>query len=527
LEIVEGEGALMERAGRPTLRELLRDLVFSPASGTIRLNKERLILQRANHTVRLRDQLVGRYGRDEAFVILTRVGFIMGMEDADFVRRSWPGLDPGDAFTAGTRLHMLCGCVRLKTVHNDFDFRKGRFSGEFIWHASAEAGEHGRNPLRAGEPVCWSQVGYASGYATRNFGKLIVYKEVECLGAGDAHCRVIGKPAEVWGDDDSIVQLYKRDVLPPEVGRAAAPREAPEDPLTSLILSPVRKRLDQIARFDVPFLITGEAGAGKRTAVRRWSEIRFGAEGTLEMATCDGLDLLTLEAMLNRADGTSRGRRPRRAQTRIVLTDLEHLAAPLQRRLARRLDDGDTRIAATSRLSLSALTASGALDAGLSHRLSVATVTMPPLRTRASDIQPLADLLLARAARRQGVKEPTLSKDAREALSGLELRGNITELNALLMAALIANEGKPTLGAERLRDSALVARWEIPPDAEGETRLAHFSPGGMTLERLNNQLFSDALRQCHGNVSAAARLLGLSRAQLAYRLRKAGGEPVS
>jgi Activator of aromatic catabolism/Sigma-54 interaction domain/V4R domain/Bacterial regulatory protein, Fis family len=516
LEIVEGEGALMERAGRPTLRELLRDLVFSPASGTIRLNKERLILQRANHTVRLRDQLVGRYGRDEAFVILTRVGFIMGMEDADFVRRSWPGLDPGDAFTAGTRLHMLCGCVRLKTVHNDFDFRKGRFSGEFIWHASAEAGEHGRNPLRAGEPVCWSQVGYASGYATRNFGKLIVYKEVECLGAGDAHCRVIGKPAEVWGDDDSIVQLYKRDVLPPEVGRAAAPREAPEDPLTSLILSPVRKRLDQIARFDAPVLITGEAGAGKRTAVRLWSEIRFGADGNLEMAACDGLDQLTLEAILNRTGG-SRGRRTRRGQTRVALTDLEHLAAPLQRYLARRLDEGDTRVAATSRLPLSALMSSGMLDASLLHRLSVATVTMPPLRTRPGDIAPLADLLLARAARRHGVKEPTLSKDAREALSALEFRGNITELNALLTAALIANEGKSTVGAERLRGAAP----EAPANIEGLTQLAPFSTGAMTLEGFNNRLLDDALRQCHGNLSAAARLLGLSRAQFAYRLKKA------
>jgi DNA-binding NtrC family response regulator len=209
------------------------------------------------------------------------------------------------------------------------------------------------------------------------------------------------------------------------------------------------------------------------------------------------------------------------------LTDLEHLAAPLQRRLARRLDDGDTRVAATSRLSLSALMASGAMDAGLLHRLSVATVTMPPLRTRAGDIRPLADLLLARAARRHGVKEPTLSKEASEALSGLELHGNITELNALLTAALIANEGKPTLGAERLRDSALAARSELSPDAEGATQLAQFSTGALTLEGFNNKLLSEALRQCHGNMSAAARLLGLSRAQLAYRLRKAGGEPAA
>ena len=524
MDIAEGEGALMERGGRPTLRELLRDLVFSPASGTIRLNKERLILQRANHTVRLRDHLIDRYGRDEAFVILTRVGFVMGMEDADFVRRSWPGLDPGDAFTAGTRLHMLCGCVRLKTVHNDFDFQKGRFSGEFLWHASAEAVEHGRNHLRSREPVCWSQVGYASGYATRSLGKLILYKEVECLGAGDPHCRVIGKPAEVWGESDPIVQLYRRDILPPDnpsPGAAATPRAAREDPVTTLILSPIRERLDQIARFDAPVLVTGEAGTGKRTAVRMWSETRFGAEGGLEMVACDGLDLPSLEAMLDRADGTSRGRRSRRAQTRIALTDLENLTPPLQRHLARRLDEGDTRIAGTSRLSLAALIA-GALDAGLAHRLSVATVAMPPLRSRAHDICALASLLLARAARRHGVREPTFSRDAYEALSVWELRGNITQLNALLTAALIANEGKPTLGAELLSEVALATKPDFLPGAEAQTPNLDFASGEMTLERLNTKMYFDALRKCRGNMAAAARLLGLSRAQLAYRLRKAG-----
>ena len=527
MDIAEAEASLMERGGRPTLRELLRDLVFSPASGTIRLNKERLILQRANHTVRLRDHLIERYGRDEAFVILTRVGFTMGMEDADFVRRSWPGLDPGDAFTAGTRLHMLCGCVRLKTVHNDFDFQKGRFSGEFLWHASAEAVEHGRNHPRSQEPVCWSQVGYASGYATRSLGKLILYKEVECLGAGDPHCRVIGKPAEIWGEDDPIVQLYRRDILPSEVPgphAAATPRAAREDPVTSLILAPVRTRLDQIARFDAPVLVTGEAGTGKRTAVRIWSETRFGAEGALEMVACDGLDLPSLEAMLDRADGTSRGRRPRRAQTRIALTDLENLAPSLQRRLARRLDEGDTRVAATSRLPLSALVA-GALDVGLAHRFSVATVVMPPLRSRAHDIGGLASLLLARAARRHGVKEPTLSRDACEALSGWELRGNVTQLNALVTAALIANEGKPTMNAERLCGASLTTNPALLPGTEAQTSIADFSPGEMTLERLNNKMYFDALRKCRGNMAAAARLLGLSRAQLAYRLRKAGDGP--
>jgi DNA-binding NtrC family response regulator len=86
----------------------------------------------------------------------------------------------------------------------------------------------------------------------------------------------------------------------------------------------------------------------------------------------------------------------------------------------------------------------------------------------------LADLLLARAARRDGVKEPTLSNEAREALSALELRGNITELNALLTAALIANEGKSTVGAERFRGAA--ARPVVPANADGVTQLARSQP---------------------------------------------------
>ena len=115
-----------------------------------------------------------------------------------------------------------------------------------------------------------------------------------------------------------------------------------------------------------------------------------------------------------------------------------------------------------------------------------------------------------------------LSRDACEALSGWELRGNVTQLNALLTAALIANEGKPTLSAERLCDVALAAKPDFPPGAEAQTPNTEFFSGEMTLERLNAKMYFDALRKCRGNTAATARRLGLSRAQLAYRLRKAG-----
>ena len=249
MQITVGQEPLLDRGGHPTLRELLRELVFSPANGSIRLNKERLILQRASQMSRLRGQLVERYGRDEAFVMMTRLGFVAGREDADFVRKSWPGLDPGDAFTAGTRLHMLCGCVNLKTIHNDFDIRRGRFSGEFLWRSSAEAMDYSRTHGLSAEPICWSQVGYASGYATHCLGKLIVYKELECAGMGQDHCRVMGKPAETWGESDELVRLYRSEILTAEPAtpgpKAAATRQGGNDPILSLCSPPFASELQR------------------------------------------------------------------------------------------------------------------------------------------------------------------------------------------------------------------------------------------------------------------------------------------
>lgn len=528
MQIHDGQDALLDRGGHPTLRELLRQLVFSPGSGTIRLNKERLILQRANHMSRLRDQLVKRYCRDEAFVILTQLGFVAGLEDADFVRQSWPGLDPGDVFTAGTRLHMLCGCVRLRTVHNDFDLRRGRFSGEFLWQGSAEAVEYRRNHGVSDEAVCWSQVGYASGYATRCFGKLIIYKELECLGTGRDHCRVVGKPAETWGEDENLVRLYRREILPGEMnGFHAATRFARQndvDPVSRLLLAPVRARLEQVARFDVPILIIGEPGTGKRTAARAWSEARFGADGTLDMVACDALGPESLDALLDRPITPTRGRRPKRSQRRIVLTDIDLLTPPIQRRLARRLDEGDTRIAVTTRRSLSELSASTNFDQSLLHRLAVAPLIMSPLRMRREEIPALTEALMDCAARRYAVRKPAIAREVAEAIKALDLRGNVTELNALISAALIATVPHGIIGADLILEIAEGFACSVhaknPSESTATNALRSLASGSLSLKALNGQICREAVERCEGNVSAAARMLGVSRPQLAYRLKQ-------
>ena len=528
MQVSSDEEALLDRGGRPTLRELLRQLVFSPSSVSIRLNKERLILQRASQTSHLRDQLVERYGRDDAFVMLTRLGFCCGAEDADFVRKSWPGLDPGDVFTAGTRLHMLCGCVRLKTVHNDFDFRKGKFSGEFLWYGSAEAAEYRQRHGASAETVCWSQVGYASRYATRCLGRLIVYKELECLGMERDCCRVMGKPAEVWGEKDELVQLYQREIAPAELGAAARlnasnSRLKHDDPVASLLLAPVRERLEQVAKFDVPLLIAGESGTGKRAAACAWGQTRFGDDVILDFVASDTLDMGSLEILIEDPARPGRRRRPRRAQKVIVLTDVDLLSPQVQRRLARRLDEGFVRIGATTRRTVEQLRQSGCFDHGLLHRLAVAPVSMPPLRARREDIPALAECLLRRAERRHGVEVRPIAEDARRELAARDFPGNLIELDALMTAALIRGWAGLPIDADLIRGlsaPSLSVAQAIQDNAIAAEPPRGLSSGPLSLNVLNSQLYRQAMERCNGNVAAAARMLGLSRAQLAYRLKQ-------
>ena len=215
---------LLDRGGEPTVRELLSRLVFDPTDGTIRLNGDRVVMQRAAVGVELRRELIGLLGPQEARIFLMRLGFLSGQADARFVRTSWPSLDIGDAFTAGTRLHTFSGVVRVETVYNDFDFRKKRFAGEFLWHDSVEAAEFRRLRRKTTEPVCWTQLGYASGYASEFFDTLIVYKEVACSAQEHPHCRVVGKPADGWGPRDPEVMLFRERIATPQedaAGRAA------------------------------------------------------------------------------------------------------------------------------------------------------------------------------------------------------------------------------------------------------------------------------------------------------------------
>lgn len=523
--------ALLDRGGRPTLRELLSHLVFSPVDGTLRLGKTRMVLQRTSFLSHLREEIVRRYGREDAFVLLTRLGFQAGVEDSRFVHASWPNLDLGDAFTAGTRLHTVSGIVKVETVHNDFDFRKGKFSGEFLWHESAEAAEHKTHYGPAKEPVCWSLVGYASGYATHSLGKLIVYKEVECEAMGHKHCRVIGKPAEVWGEDDPVVHLFREKIAMEDQPRRTPAQSVRQSGLNThaanasdllpdlqqLMISPVKAKIDMLTKLGVPLLVSGPIGSGKMMAAQYAARQFSSTEKPPHIVVCQNLDISTLKQALAPQKDAKGLSGP------LILQDIDHLSIEAQITLENHLRTQAEFpfIVATMEASLPSL--ANTLRPALAYILQRAHVSMPALGER-PDLIELAQALTDQLASRFGLQSSAKNAEALVILKSLPLDGNILELESILLDAMTDCHPDKEIDAKAI--SAAISRhgqYGKRPDGLSNLAGEALKLDGFSLDKLNEAIYSLALERAHGNISAAAKSLGLSRAKLAYRLGQVGG----
>jgi predicted hydrocarbon binding protein len=525
MKISPDESALLNRGGRPTLGDLLDRLKFSPTRGSITLNGARMLMTRATFSSDLRDQLVRRYSEHEAMVLMLRLGYLSGREDAEFILQSWPTLDPGDAFTAGTRLHMVTGTVRVETISNDFDFDSDRFAGDFFWHDSVEASEYHRRHGRAHHPVCWLQTGYAAGYASPFFRKLVLFKETSCSAMGHKACRVVGKTVDGWGRDDPFVQLFLNEVLPTGGDLSASARggmrrgDRPDaDTFDNLVIEPVRERLELVLRSGVPALITGPAGAGRRAAARWLHRQRF-RRGEFSISHAHSAELGERLGTLRQTSGQGHS-----SDFYVAISAIEHL--PTDRQWA--LLDLITResgqpplIIALSDMTAGELASDGRLLPELAYALNVLPITLPALKDRASDLPRISAALMNGAPSLRDAPRARLTDAACDRIERLDLPGNLPQLRALLQrASLLANDPKAIDAADI--EGALAIDAPAPMTAGWSDLWATLEPGfragTLTLDVLNATLMRDALRAADNNVAAAARLLGLTRAQLAYRL---------
>jgi two-component system, NtrC family, response regulator AtoC len=173
----------------------------------------------------------------------------------------------------------------------------------------------------------------------------------------------------------------------------------------------------------------------------------------------------------------------------------------------------DVRLIAATNRDLRAALEEGTFREDLYYRLNVVPIDIAPLRERKEDIPELANLFVTRFAGDSGKPIESISPEAMKILVNYHWPGNVRELQNIVERACALAKGN----ALEVGDIHLDVR-----PAKASNGAGGFLPDGMTLEQWEDEMVREALRRANGNKSQAARLLGLSRNALRYRLSKIG-----
>ena len=303
-------------------------------------------------------------------------------------------------------------------------------------------------------------------------------------------------------------------------------------------IAAVRRQVEQIARLSqatdsIPptVLILGETGTGKDVLARLLHAGSRRRDRPFVHVDCASLpkDLIEAELFGHEKGAFTNAHIARTglieaAEDGVLFLDeiaelppglQSKLLAVLERRTLRRV--GTTRerpvaawiIAATNR-DVGELIERGEFRPDLYYRLNVLNITLPPLREREGDIMILANFFAEQTARRYGLDKPVFRKDAEEAMLKNPWPGNVREMKHLIERAVLLTGGGE-LGAEAMSLSPGSASNAGEPVRDLED---------LTLDSAEVLLIKQALERTGWNVSRAARILGITRMALRYRMKK-------
>jgi transcriptional regulator with PAS, ATPase and Fis domain len=212
----------------------------------------------------------------------------------------------------------------------------------------------------------------------------------------------------------------------------------------------------------------------------------------------------------------------------VFLDEIGDVPGPIQVKLLRVLQEReferlgsnvtrhiDVRVIAATNQDLRAALEQGTFREDLYYRLNVVPLNIPALRERKQDIPFLASHFLKKLAPDAGCHVESITDAAMEKLVSYHWPGNVRELENVIERSLVMAKGT-SLDAS---DIKLESAPRVKPRDE-----THFIPEGMTLDTYEQDIIREALRRADGNKSQAARLLGLTRNALRYRLTQMGLE---
>ncbi len=285
---------------------------------------------------------------------------------------------------------------------------------------------------------------------------------------------------------------------------------------------------------DATTLIQGESGTGKELLARAIHVQSRRADGPFVTINCAALPENLAESELfghrrgafTGATGDQRGRIQAAHGGTLFLDEVGELPLGIQAKLLRFLEGGevqpigqpqpervDVRVVAATNRDLFAEVQAGRFREDLFYRLNVVPLHLPPLRERGRDLELLVQRLTARLAMAHRLDAPRYSLGAMEALQRYRWPGNVRELRNVCERMVILFPGR-TIHPENLPAEI---RHSQPSVQEGDFILPD---SGVHLDSLERDLIRQALQRTHGNQSKAARLLGLSRGTLIYRMKK-------
>lgn len=307
----------------------------------------------------------------------------------------------------------------------------------------------------------------------------------------------------------------------------------------SVSMKKVYETISMVAGTDVTVLITGESGTGKNLVARAIHGMSERKNGPFITVNCPTVPETILESELfgykkgafTHATGNKAGLFQEAENGTLFLDEIGEISPAIQTRLLRVLQDkeikplGDTRtirvntrIIASTNQNLPELIRQGRFREDFYYRLNVLPITMPPLRERVKDIPLIASHLLEKHCRKLGKPAKTLAPELLDAMLENPWEGNIRELeNVIIRGILYA--GGPVISLADAGLSSSGRSFSVKDDAK-HVHLPYKDAKEKALTDFNRAFLSRHLTACQGNVSQAARNMGLERQALQQIMKR-------
>jgi DNA-binding NtrC family response regulator len=307
----------------------------------------------------------------------------------------------------------------------------------------------------------------------------------------------------------------------------------------SVAMKKVYETITMVAGTDVTVLITGESGTGKNLVARAIHGMSERRSGPFITVNCPTVPEAILESELfgykkgafTHATGNKSGLFQEAENGTIFLDEIGEISPSIQTKLLRVLQDkeikplGDTRvikvntrIIASTNQNLSELIRRGQFREDFYYRLNVLPITMPPLRERVKDIPLISNYLLEKHCQKLGKPMKSLSQELLDALMANPWEGNIRELENVIIRGILYSEASVITVADAGLAGSRTA-FVMRDDAFDET-LSYKDAKEKALIEFNKRFLSNHLTECQGNISQAARNMGLERQALQQIMKR-------